>query len=78
MATGPPDEHDTGMILLVPADVLRPRAADDHFADEADAARAAGLDVVLVDHDAASRTARTARGGGPGRRARPDIVRYDR
>ena len=39
-------------MLLVPADVLRPRRADDHFADEAAAARAAGYPVGLVDHDA--------------------------
>ena len=39
-------------MLLVPADVLRPRRADDHFADEAAAARAAGHAVGLVDHDA--------------------------
>ncbi|MEV6325073.1 ATP-grasp domain-containing protein [Nocardia sp. NPDC051787] len=43
------------MILLVPADVLRPQRADEHFADEADAARAAGMDVALVDHDALTR-----------------------
>lgn len=73
MARGSPDGHDTGMILLVPADVLRPREADDHFADEADAARVAGLDVVLVDHDAASRpggadsAVRRARAQGPAR-----------
>ncbi|GAB2766926.1 ATP-grasp domain-containing protein [Amycolatopsis magusensis] len=41
-----------GVMLLVPADVLRPRRPDDHFAAEADAARAAGLTVALVDHDA--------------------------
>lgn len=40
------------MMLLVPADVLHPRRADEHFADEAEAARAAGMDVALVDHDA--------------------------
>jgi ATP-grasp domain, R2K clade family 3 len=39
-------------MLLVPADALTPRRPDEHFAGEADAARAAGLDVVLVDHDA--------------------------
>ena len=43
------------MMLLVPADVLRARRVDHHFAAEADAARAAGLDVALVDHDALSR-----------------------
>jgi hypothetical protein len=40
------------MLLLVPADVLRPRRPDEHFAAEAAAARAAGHDVALVDHDA--------------------------
>ncbi|MFI1462106.1 ATP-grasp domain-containing protein [Nocardia carnea] len=39
------------MILLVPADPLRPRRADDHFAAEAAAARTLGIDVALVDHD---------------------------
>ncbi|WP_406269489.1 ATP-grasp domain-containing protein [Nocardia sp. NBC_00881] len=43
------------MILLVPADVLRPNQADEHFAAEADAARATGMDVALVDHDALTR-----------------------
>jgi hypothetical protein len=43
------------MMLLVPADVLRPRSADEHFADEAAAARSAGMDVALVDHDALDR-----------------------
>ncbi|WP_162788847.1 ATP-grasp domain-containing protein [Amycolatopsis albispora] len=42
-------------MLLVPADVLRPRRPDAHFADEATAAREAGLDVALVDHDALAR-----------------------
>ncbi|NKY31927.1 ATP-grasp domain-containing protein [Nocardia speluncae] len=46
------------MILLVPADSLRPRRVDDHFAAEAEAARALGIDVALVDHD------RLARRGG--------------
>jgi hypothetical protein len=40
------------MILLVPADVLHPRRVDGHFAAEADAARAGGHEVALVDHDA--------------------------
>ena len=43
------------MILLFPADVLRPRRVDDHFAGEADAAREAGFPVALVHHDAAAR-----------------------
>ncbi|MEU8419566.1 ATP-grasp domain-containing protein [Micromonospora sp. NPDC048835] len=45
------------MILLVPADPLRPRRPDEHFAAEAQAARAAGLDVAVVDHDALARGA---------------------
>jgi hypothetical protein len=40
------------MMLLFPADVLRPRRVDEHFADEAEAARAADRRVALVDHDA--------------------------
>jgi hypothetical protein len=40
------------MMLLVPSDVLRPRRVDEHFAAEADAARDAGHEVALVDHDA--------------------------
>ncbi len=40
------------MLLLVPADPLRPRRPDEHFAAEAAAARDAGLDVALIDHDA--------------------------
>jgi hypothetical protein len=43
------------MLLLVPADVLRPRRPDEHFADEAAAARDAGIDVAVVDHDALTR-----------------------
>ncbi|MEU1681472.1 ATP-grasp domain-containing protein [Micromonospora zamorensis] len=50
------------MILLVPADPLRPRHPDEHFAAEARAARAAGMDVAVVDHDALAR-------GGDVRRA---------
>ncbi|MEU8218337.1 ATP-grasp domain-containing protein [Micromonospora taraxaci] len=50
------------MILLVPADPLRPRHPDEHFAAEARAARVAGLDVAVVDHDALAR-------GGDVRRA---------
>jgi ATP-grasp domain-containing protein len=49
-------------MLLVPADVLRPRRPDEHFADEARAARDAGLEVALVDHDAMTQ-------GGDARRA---------
>ncbi|HWL35013.1 MAG TPA: ATP-grasp domain-containing protein [Frankiaceae bacterium] len=40
------------MLLVVPSDPLRPRRPDEHFAPEYDAARDAGLDVALVDHDA--------------------------
>jgi hypothetical protein len=40
------------VLLLVPADPLRSRRADEHFAPEAAAARAAGHDVALIDHDA--------------------------
>ncbi|NKY85113.1 ATP-grasp domain-containing protein [Nocardia veterana] len=43
------------MIVLVPADVLHPARADAHFAAEAEAARAAGMEVALVDHDALTR-----------------------
>ncbi len=43
------------MILLVPANPLRPRRPDEHFAAEAEAAREAGLDVAVVDHDALTR-----------------------
>jgi hypothetical protein len=49
------------VILLVPADPLRPRRADDHFAAEASAARAAGLEVAVVDHDALVRAGDDAR-----------------
>ncbi|MEV4139653.1 ATP-grasp domain-containing protein [Dactylosporangium sp. NPDC049742] len=41
-------------MLLVPADPLRPRRPDGHFEPEAGAARKAGLDVAVVDHDALS------------------------
>jgi hypothetical protein len=39
-------------MLLFPADVLRPRRVDDHFAPEAEAARELGVPYALVDHDA--------------------------
>ncbi|MEU4425501.1 ATP-grasp domain-containing protein [Actinoplanes sp. NPDC024001] len=42
-------------MLLFPADVMRPRRVDEHFAEEARAAREAGHPVALIDHDAASR-----------------------
>jgi ATP-grasp domain, R2K clade family 3 len=38
-------------MLLLPADPLRPRRPDEHFAAEARAAAAAGLAVALIDHD---------------------------
>jgi hypothetical protein len=41
-------------MLLLPADVLQSRRPDNHFADEAPAARDAGLELALVDHDALS------------------------
>jgi hypothetical protein len=40
------------VLLLVPADPLRPRRVDEHFAPEAAAARDAGHHVALIDHDA--------------------------
>jgi hypothetical protein len=43
------------VILLIPADPLRPRRPDEHFAAEADAARALGIEIALVDHDALTR-----------------------
>ncbi|MGW5670047.1 ATP-grasp domain-containing protein [Micromonospora sp. NPDC003776] len=49
------------MLLLFPADPLRPRRPDPHFAPEADATRAAGAAVALVDHDL------LAAGGDPAR-----------
>ncbi|RAO28070.1 hypothetical protein PSN13_05958 [Micromonospora saelicesensis] len=50
------------MILIVPANPLRPRRPDEHFVAEAEAARAAGFQVAVVDHDALAR-------GGDVRRA---------
>ncbi|MFE9203458.1 ATP-grasp domain-containing protein [Micromonospora sp. NPDC007230] len=41
--------------------MLHPRRADPHFAAEADAARAAGVDVAVVDHDALARLDGTER-----------------
>ncbi|MCS7481958.1 ATP-grasp domain-containing protein [Umezawaea endophytica] len=43
------------MLLLVPADPLRPRRPDEHFAAEARAAREAGVVVAVVDHDVLAR-----------------------
>lgn len=48
-------DDDDGVILLVPADVVNPRRVDEHFAAEAQAARAAGFEVALVDHDTLAR-----------------------
>lgn len=45
----------THMMLLVPADPLRPTRPDAHFAPEAAAARDAGHRVAVVDHDALAR-----------------------
>lgn len=50
-----------GVMLLVPSDPLRPRRPDEHFAAEAAAARDAGLDVAVVDHDALASAADPAR-----------------
>lgn len=49
------------MLLIVPADPMRPRRPDPHFAPEAQAARGAGHPVAVVDHDA------LAAGRDPGR-----------
>ena len=38
--------------FLFPADPLRPRAVDEHFAAQAAVVRAAGGQVALIDHDA--------------------------
>ncbi|MGX6602300.1 hypothetical protein ACWKSP_09230 [Micromonosporaceae bacterium Da 78-11] len=38
--------------FLFPADPLRGRRVDDHFAGQAEAAREAGAPVALIDHDA--------------------------
>jgi hypothetical protein len=50
------------VILLVPADVSRPRRPDEHFAAEAAAAAAAGAEVAVVDHDALAVPGGAARG----------------
>jgi hypothetical protein len=39
-------------LLLVPSDPLAPRVPDEHFTREAEAARLAGMEVAVVDHDA--------------------------
>lgn len=43
------------MLLLVPADPLNPRRVDEHFRAQAEAARATGITVARVDHDALGR-----------------------
>ncbi|MDT0530249.1 ATP-grasp domain-containing protein [Micromonospora sp. DSM 115977] len=43
------------MLLIVASDPLRPRHPDAHFAPEARAAREAGVEVAVVDHDALTR-----------------------
>jgi ATP-grasp domain, R2K clade family 3 len=53
------------VIVLFPADALRPRHVDEHFAAEAAAARAAGIEVALVDHDALTRPGGAELGAGP-------------
>jgi hypothetical protein len=60
------------VLLLVPADPLRPRRADDHFAAEATAARDAGIAEALIDQDALAdpdgpeqAVARVTEAGGP-------------
>ncbi|MFI7024339.1 ATP-grasp domain-containing protein [Micromonospora sp. NPDC049900] len=47
---------------MVPANPMRPRQPDDHFTAEAQAARALGFTVAVVDHDLLAR-------GGDARRA---------
>ena len=42
-------------MFLVPSDALRPRRPDEHFAEEARAARDAGVEVALIDHDTLTR-----------------------
>jgi hypothetical protein len=48
----PPVRHTDKVLLLVPADPLRSRRPDEHFAAEAAAAREADCHVALIDHDA--------------------------
>lgn len=43
------------VLLIVASDPLRPRHPDAHFAPEARAAREAGVEVAVVDHDALTR-----------------------
>ena len=46
----------SGSMLLVPSDPLYPRKCDEHFAEEAEAARELGIHVALIDHDALTRS----------------------
>ena len=62
------------MLLLVPADVLTPRRPDAHFAPEAAAAAAAGVEVALVDHDALARPGAAAAGVARVPAGTPDAV----
>lgn len=60
-----------GVLFVFCADALRPGRVDAHFAAEAEAVRALGHDVALVDHDAllagdaAAATSRVPFGAGP-------------
>ncbi|MEU1619538.1 ATP-grasp domain-containing protein [Streptomyces sp. NPDC005722] len=60
-----------GVLFVFCADALRPRRVDAHFAAEADAVRALGHEVALVDHDAllagdaTAACSRVPRGAGP-------------
>ncbi|MDX3097932.1 ATP-grasp domain-containing protein [Streptomyces sp. ME01-24h] len=60
-----------GVLFVFCADALRPSRVDAHFAAEAEAVRALGHDVALVDHDAllagdaAAATSRVPSGAGP-------------
>jgi hypothetical protein len=45
--------QDVAVLLVVPADPLHPRRPDEYFAPEVDAAGDLGVDVALIDHDAA-------------------------
>ncbi len=62
---------EVAQALIVPCDPLNPRRADPHFADDFDAARAAGWTVGLIDHDsvvagrAGAALARVGRHDGP-------------
>src|SRR2546430_10848012 len=73
---GPVGRHDLGVMLLIPADVVHPRRPDAHFADEARAAREAGVEVALVDHDALATSGGAAAAGG--RRPHPGPQRGPR